>query len=84
MVYLFLNSGSPVLTTPSFNQEIDESIPFIRSEIEDLYDANSTKDAADICLRVMERAAPVLKSDMINEYFHLPGREQNFRTTRRF
>ncbi|WP_144461709.1 vWA domain-containing protein [Siminovitchia fortis] len=77
LVYLFLNSGSPVLTIPSFNPEIDESIPFIRSEIEDLYDANSTKDAADICLRIMERAAPVLKSDMINEYFHLPGREQN-------
>lgn len=77
LVYLILNSNSPVLTIPSFNPELDEGIPHIRSHLENLYDAKSTRDAAVICLNTVERAASVLHSDMINEYFHLPGFEQN-------
>lgn len=77
LVYLILNSGSPVLAIPSFNPEIDEGIPLIRSELENFYETQSTRSVADVCLKIVERAAQVVKTDMINEYYHLPGQEQN-------
>lgn len=74
--YLILNSGSPLLATPTFNSEIDGVIPILRHELENIYDATSTKDCADVCLNVLEWANPVLNADMMNEYFHLPTSEQ--------
>ncbi|MBD8004989.1 vWA domain-containing protein [Bacillus norwichensis] len=77
LIYLSLNSDSPILTMPSFNSEIDEGIPLIRSELENFYDTQSTQVVADACLKIVERVGQLVNTDMINDYYHLPGQEQN-------
>lgn len=77
LIFLLLNSENPLFSIPSFHAEIDRAIPMIRGQLEYLYETKSTNDCVDVCIKVIEIAAFVLSSDMMNDYFHLANPEQN-------
>ncbi|RDI43191.1 vWA domain-containing protein [Falsibacillus pallidus] len=71
-LYLLLQSDSPIEHIPSFNEEIDLAIPFLKQQMMRFYETKSTKETIKICLEIIEVLDEILEKDMLNEYFHLP------------
>ncbi|RSK28284.1 VWA domain-containing protein [Bacillus sp. HMF5848] len=71
-VYLLVTAESPLEDIPPIQDKIDRVLPYIRSELVHVYEANSTKAIVSIVLRVMEVLDEILERDMLNLYFFLP------------
>lgn len=52
---------SPVLNVPEISVQIDELLPFVKEQVMNVYDANSTKEVSDIVLKTMGLLDEVLK-----------------------
>lgn len=52
---------SPVLNVPEISVQIDELLPFVKEQVMNVYDANSTKEVSDIVMKTMRLLDEVLK-----------------------
>ncbi|WP_099352998.1 vWA domain-containing protein [Fredinandcohnia onubensis] len=71
-IFVLLTAESPLEEIPSIQQKIDLLIPFLRGQIEKVFDAKRTKDIIKICMEIIDVLEDVLDEDMLNTYFHLP------------
>lgn len=71
-LYEMATATSPVLNVPEISVQIDELLPFVKEQVMNVYDANSTKEVSDIVLKTMRLLDEVLKKDLIHTYFILP------------
>ncbi|MEI5908883.1 VWA domain-containing protein [Bacillus spongiae] len=70
---LFLQmSAETVVDTPPITEAIDLAMPFIRRELQALYETDSTKSVIKHCLTIVDVLDEIVEKDMLNEYFHLP------------
>ncbi|WP_243290740.1 VWA domain-containing protein [Bacillus sp. FJAT-47783] len=71
-MYLLLNATSPLQEIPSIHEDIDLVVPFLKSQLEKVYEANSTDDIKRITEQIVEVLEEVLPKDLFNTYFILP------------
>lgn len=70
-VYLFLTAETLEEDT-IIKEEINQVLPFLRSQMFKVYEATSTKQVANLCKEVIDVLDEVLEKDMLNKYFPPP------------
>ncbi|WP_449536569.1 vWA domain-containing protein [Ferdinandcohnia sp. Marseille-Q9671] len=71
-IYLLLTAESPLEDIPPIQERIDLVVPFIRSQVANVFEAKTTKEITTICQEIIDVLEEVLDEDMLNMYFHLP------------
>ncbi|MBS4194390.1 vWA domain-containing protein [Lederbergia citri] len=71
LIYLMMNSETPIFALPDLNENWESFIKLIRSRVERFYDASSTNEIAEICKSIVGVIEENVNRDMVNEYFHL-------------
>src|SRR5690606_8624203 len=70
LIYLMMNSDTPIFAVPDLHENAESFLPLIRSRIERFYDAASTHEIAEICKSMVMLLEENTNRDMVNEYFH--------------
>lgn len=70
--YLKATADSPLEEFPKLTDAIDLAVPFIQSQLLNLYEAQDTEAISKIVLTICEVLEDILEKDMLNMYFHLP------------
>lgn len=71
-LFILLTAQSPLEDIPPIQEKIDLVVPFLRRQIEKVFDAKSTKEIGSLCREIVDVLEDVLDEDMLNTYFHLP------------
>lgn len=71
LIYLTVTSTSPILTLPGATDEQMKTLESLHSVLQEFFDAASTREVADICLKIGAKLDDSY-SDSINRYFVFP------------
>lgn len=70
-LYLILTAESTMEQVPALSENLDRTLPYIQTQIFQVFEASSTSHIIKIVLNVVEILEELLDKDMLNTYFYL-------------
>ncbi|PMC39761.1 hypothetical protein CJ195_04510 [Bacillus sp. UMB0899] len=70
-IYLTLTAESTLEQIPDLSENLDRTLPYIQSQIFQVFEAASTAHVIKLVLNIVDILEEVLEHDMLNTYFYL-------------
>jgi len=70
-LYLILTAESTIEQVPALSENLDRTLPFIQTQIFQVFEASSSSHIINIVLNLVDILEEVLEKDMLNTYFYL-------------